>query len=145
VTATEADEAAGRRWIRFAVIKDYSADGSIVGDTATVWTSTQGSACGVYFPVGEEALIFADNRDYSSDPPAPSAKLSTNLCHRNIAAEGLAEALRGMDDALGLPAPDRRTAAPAGRGGRAVVACGQVLFGGRVRADGAMRGSAIAR
>lgn len=136
VVATEVDETERARWIRFLVIKDYSADGSIVADTATVWTGTQSSACGEYFPVGDEALVFADNRDYSVDPPRPSGRLKTTSCSRNIRGAELPEALRGMEEAVGVRSRGPR-AAPRAR--RAVIECGQVLFGGRVRADGALR------
>ena len=139
VTASEDDTAFTRR-IRFAVIKDYSVDGSMVGDTATIWTYSQSSACGIGFPVGEEVLIFADTSRYP--PLKPKGGLSSGLCHHNAWGAGLQEALRGMDEAVSVRAAGPR---PAARGHRAAVACGQVLFEGGAQANGAIRGGTRSR
>jgi hypothetical protein len=118
------------------VIKDYAVDGSLVADTATVWTNAQSSACGVYYPVGEEVLIFAHIPVQMPDPAGPTGKFSTLLCHVNISGAGLPEALRGMDEALGIRARGPRAAA---RKQGTVVDCGQILFGGQVQANGVLR------
>lgn len=138
VTASEGDQSREIRWIRFAVIKDYSLNRGFVADTVTIWTAFQNSACGVEYPVGEEVLVFANSGAYP--PGVPQGALVTGSCSRNIWGATLRDALRGMDEAVGVRSRSPRAAA---RGNQAVVECGRILFGGKAQANGALRKPAV--
>lgn len=139
VIAAGGDEGSQLRWIRFEVIKDYSVKGS-GADTLTVWTSGSGAACGVDYPVGAEVLVFADTGSYL--PAKPAGALLSGLCFGNASGAGLEPALRAMEDALGVRPGGSR---PGLRRGSTRVDCGQVLFEGKVQANGVLRSDGESR
>lgn len=123
----------GRHWMRFRVIKDYSVTPPEGKDTATVWSPIWGATCGVGYPPGRQVLVFADTGQGLMSG-LPAGALYTHLCARNAEPPQLDSVIREMEAAVGVRG---RTPARPSRRRAAEISCGQAIFDGAVKANGA--------